>query len=221
MYNLLMNITNEMKLEIIHILKMKKFLGIEHISSINFTSQNSHTSILPNEMKSLEEYVNNCSLCTLYKSKESTFFSIGNENSDIFVIGLDYDFDDEKMFLIVKKMFENTLKININDIYMTNILKCKSKINKNNLDDEVAKCISYLEMQILILKPKMIITLGKSFEYIMKNNEKIINISGNIYNFKDIKLIPLLDPLFINQNPSYKEKMVKDLQKIKNILDTK
>ena len=118
-------------------------------------------------------------------------------------------------------MFENTLKININDIYMTNILKCKSKINKNNLDDEVAKCISYLEMQILILKPKMIITLGKSFEYIMKNNEKIINISGNIYNFKDIKLIPLLDPLFINQNPSYKEKMVKDLQKIKNILDTK
>ena len=103
MYNLLMNITNEMKLEIIHILKMKKFLGIEHISSINFTSQNSHTSILPNEMKSLEEYVNNCSLCTLYKSKESTFFSIGNENSDIFVIGLDYDFDDEKMFLIVKK----------------------------------------------------------------------------------------------------------------------
>ncbi len=221
MYNLLMNITNKMKLEIINILEMKKYLGAEYISPINFKRKNTKKLSLPGDMKSLEDYVNNCSLCELYKSKESTSFGVGNENSDILLIGLNYDFDDKRMYLIVKRMFENVLQVNINDIYMTNIIKCKTKRQKKYFDDEVDKCISYLEMQISIIKPKMIITLGKTFEYMMKINEEIVNISGNLYSFNDIKLIPLMDPLFINQNPSYKEKMFQDLIKIKNILDKK
>lgn len=221
MYNSLMNITNEMKSEIINILKMKKYLGVEHISPINFKIKNTKKFVLPNNMKSLEEYVNNCSLCELYKSKEYTFFGIGDENSEILIVGLNYDFYDEKMYLILKRMFENVLKININDIYITNIIKCKIKQQEIDFDDEVDKCISYLEMQISIIKPKIIITLGKSFEYMMKRHEEIINVSGNIFSFNDIKLIPLMDPLFVNKNPSYKEKMFKDLKKIKNILDQK
>jgi len=216
-----MNMTHEKKSELLHLLNSKKMFGIEHIEMIKFREEKLHLNQLPTDIDTLYDYVSNCSLCKLSKTKISFDFDRGDRKSEIALITLNNSNDNERELQHFSSIFENILNININQIYMTNILKCTVKISKDNLNDEIFQCINYLEQQIKILKPKIIITFGIAFKYLMNNNDDIIDVSGNLFEYNGIKLIPLLGLDFINKNPSYQEKMISDLKKIKIIMDEK
>jgi len=213
-----MHITEKTKSELLHVLNTKKMFGLEYINQVDFQNFRTTKLELPLNIDSLNEHILNCSLCELSKIKTFSPFVHGTMNSKIFVITLNDNIEMNKKEYI---NFENILNININDIYMTNILKCSVNKYKFNLDTEVEKCITYLEQQIVILKPETIITFGIAFKYLMKNDDDIIDVSGNLYNYKGINLIPLLSIDFVNKNPSYKDKMLIDLKKIKKIMDEK
>ena len=216
-----MNITKEKKQALLHLLKSKKMFGIEHMNSINFKEKIVYTNELPLEMNILEEYVSNCSLCDLAKSKSSFDFAVGNENSKIVIITLKSIVNNKKEFDDLKLMCEKVLHTDINHIYMTNILKCNVKIEKDNLDDEIKKCLNYLKQQIRIIEPTFIITFGDAFKYLTNNNDDILDLSGNLFEYNGINTFPLLGLDFIMKNPSYKEKMFNDLKKIKKTMDEK
>lgn len=214
-----MNISKQLQDELVHILKMKKLLGIEHIASINFTLSKKSKNLLPTTMQVLEDHVQNCSLCELYKSKISSGFGIGDFTQDVYIVGLDYKFELEKEFMMIKNVCEKVLELNINEIYMTNIIKCSTNKNSVNLNNEIDICIDYIEQQINIAKPKIIITLGDAFKYLMKNSDEITEVSGNKFSYNDTTILPLIDPVYISKNPSYKQKMFTDLKKIKTIME--
>jgi len=216
-----MKITKEIKSELIDILYKKKLIGITHMSPISIVIKKNRKFLLPSTLNDLEEYTKNCCLCEFSKSKSKILFGKGNMNSKIYIIGLNYDYDEDGQFFLLKDMIENTLHLNINDTYMTNILKCCSSKIYDNCHDEVNQCIPYMEQQISIGLPMLIITLGDAFKYMVKTNENINNVTGNLFSYNGIRLVPLMDPEFICKNPSYKEKMYKDLNKIKKIMDEK
>ncbi|MDC0932587.1 uracil-DNA glycosylase family protein [Arcobacteraceae bacterium] len=216
-----MNITEKVKIELLQILKMKKIFGLEYMNQLDFQNYTSMESNLPSSLEVLNEYVSNCSLCELSKVKTSTSFVKGNMNSKILIVTLNDTLDKEKEFTYVENTFQEVLKLSINDIYMTNILKCNTDKYKENFDTEVSKCIHYLEQQISLIRPEIIITFGTSFKYMMENKDVLTDISGNLYNYRGIKLIPLLGIDFISKNPSYKKRMFNDIIKIKNIMDEK
>ena len=216
-----MNITQEQKSELLYLLKYKKIFGIEHIGLIDFKKETKQLDELPLTLDLLSDYVSNCSLCELSKSKVSFDFDRGDNKSKVMIITMNNDSTTKRDFSNYRSMIEYELNININDIYMTNILKCSVRTGQNIRNDEIYKCLNYTEQQIRILKPNLIITFGKVFNYLMHNNENIIDVSGNQYEYTGIKLVPLMDLDFINKNPSYKEKMYIDLKKIKKLLDKK
>ncbi|MGB3750959.1 MAG: uracil-DNA glycosylase family protein [Arcobacteraceae bacterium] len=216
-----MNLTIEMKQELLHILKTKKILGIKHVEDINLNRTNKMMSRLPQDINGLEEYVTNCSLCELSKSKISSSFGIGDSKSKIYFLGVKSTTNDEKEFDILSNMLKNVLELNVNDVYMTNIIKCRLKTYKNNLDEEITKCMQYIAKQIEISEPEIIITFGKAFNYLLSSYEDVFDVSGNVFLYNNIKVIPLLEIGFINKNPSFKEKMFIDLKKIKKILEEK
>lgn len=214
-----MIITKETKYQLLHLLKSKKMFGVEHVQTISFQEEKDQLNKLPTDIESLYEYASNCSLCKLSKTKISFDFDRGDRKSEIILISLNNNYDHEKEFRNFKKIIEKTLCININHIYMTNILKCTVDVSKDNLDDEIYQCLNYLEQQIKILKPKLIITFGIAFKYLMNNNDDIVDVSGNLFEYNGIKTVPLLGLDFITKNPSYKVKMISDLKKIKKIMD--
>ena len=216
-----MKITKEVKLELLNRLKMDKLFGYEYIEQFNVEQYSAIKNNLPSSLEKLNEHVLNCSLCSLSKTKKSISFYKGNENSKILLISLHDNLDTKKEFNYFKDILNDVAKIDINDIYMTNILKCNVSNYKNNLDDEIHQCIHYLEQQITLIKPNIIITLGNAFKYILNCNDLLTDVSGNLYSYRGIKLIPLLGIDFISKNPSYKDKMFKDMSKIKNIMDKK
>jgi DNA polymerase len=216
-----MNITEEKKRKLLQILKMQKLFGVQYINQLDFQDYKTQQIILPSNLETLNEYVSNCSLCDLSKSKTSTSIAKGNKDSKILAVTLTGTLDNEKEFSYVRNVFLDVLKYDINDIYMTNILKCSVNNNKENFDTEVSKCIHYLEQEISLIKPKVIITFGISFKYMINNHDILTDVSGNRYNYRGTELIPLLGIDFISKNPSYKDRMFKDIVKIKNIMDKK
>ena len=120
---------------------------------------------------------------------------------------------------MLKNMVEKVLLINMDDIFLTNILKCTTKEDYKKLDSEINLCIDYLKKQISIAKPKLIITLGDAFNYLLNKEENINDISGNLYRYNNIKTIPILHPEFVYKNPSFKQQSFNDLKKIKLILE--
>lgn len=216
-----MNLNYQTKNELLNLLNTKKLLGIEHINHIELIQKKEIFHDLPDGIDDLYNYVSNCSLCELSKSKMSLSFNKGTFESKIIFINTYSNKDSEKEFQNFKDIIEKILKVNINDIYMTNILKCNVEKIKVDIDNEITKCIPYLEKQISLLNPNLIITFGKAFNYLTNNNDDIINISGNLFSYKGTKIIPLLEIDFINKNPSYNDNMINDLYKIKNILDEK
>ena len=212
--------TKSKKKEILDLLYGYNCLGIEYIDSFNYIKSEKKESQLPNTIEELEIEASHCSLCDLSKDSTQFKFGTGNKYSDIYVIGFNhYQFNSEMIFNSFRNMIENVLLLKFDNIYITNIIKCTTKQNINKLSKPSELCENYIFRQIELAKPKLIITLDFAFNHLMKSDENIIDISGNSYKYSGIDLIPLLHPEFVYKNPSYKDRMFKDLKKIKILLE--
>ncbi|HHB93961.1 MAG TPA: uracil-DNA glycosylase, partial [Campylobacterales bacterium] len=91
--------------------------------------------------------------------------------------------------------------------------------NRNPLNDEAMACLPYLEKQIEIIKPEIILCLGSiSFHYLNNSTLSITKARGNIFDYKGIKLIPSFHPSYLLRNPSAKKESYRDMLLIKSIL---
>jgi DNA polymerase len=207
------------KQNILNILNSYKLLGIKYIEPLKINYIYTNNIELPNEIKELEEHITHCNLCDLSKNKKNSIFSIGNNDTDIMIIGLHSNFLENNINKLLKNMIQNVLELDISKIYMTNILKCNVSNHTVDLNKPIELCIKYLIKQIELLKPKIIITTGIAFKYLMNIDEDIIDISGNTYDYNGMTVVPLLDLDFVYKNPSYKQNMYNDLKKIKLILE--
>ena len=206
------------KEKMINLLNKYKLCGIEYIEPLNLNKTDVRKDDLPNNIVELENYVNHCNICELSKFKNNSLFSIGKIDSDIMIIGTNCDFLNENINLLLKSIIENVLLIEFNKVYITNILKCNTN-NVESISKPIELCKDYLTKQIQLVKPKLIVTIGSAFNHLLSNDDNIFDISGNLYEYNGIKLIPLLDLEFIYKNPSYKQDMFNDLKKIKIILE--
>ena len=206
------------KEKIINLLNRYKLCGIEYIEPLSLNNIEIKKDDLPNDIEELENYVNHCNICELSKFKNNSTFSIGKINSDIMIIGTNSDFLNENINLLLRNIIEKVLLIEFNKVYITNILKCNTN-NVESIIKPIELCKDYLIKQIQLVNPKLIITLGSAFNHLLSNDDNIFDISGNLYDYNGIKLIPLLDLEFIYKNPSYKLDMFNDLKKIKIILE--
>lgn len=201
-------------------LKQYKLCGMRYIDDPNLTKLDSDIKKLPDTFTMLQEFVQNCNLCNLSKEKISCGFGEGNYSSEIFIVGINaHELSNSAVYDMLKNMIEKVLLVDMEDVFLTNILKCSVDAEHKKLEDEINLCLDYLKKQISIAKPKLIITLGDAFNYLLNKDENIPDIAGNLYRFNNIKTIPILSPEFIYKNPSYKQQAFNDLKKIKLILE--
>ena len=182
---------------------------------------------MPSELKELKNIVLNCNLCNLSKTRTNIVFGEGNPHSKIFFIGEAPGRDEDlqgKPFVgrsgqLLTKMIENVLNIKREEVYITNIVKCRPPQNRDPEIEEIESCKPYLLKQIDIIKPKIIVTLGRiAFKYLLNEEIPITKARGNIYNFNGIKVIPTYHPSYLLRNPSKKKEAFIDLKLIKEFL---
>ncbi len=206
---------NYCKTPLLSTLKRYKSLGFEYVDLNNINKVHLELSKLPDNLEELHGYIDSCSLCNLSKQRYGYSHFKGDIGSKIWVVGKTPTYYLNKdIYNIFNNMIQNTV-INTSNICLTSIIKCNTNTINNDYQNEVKICSEYLFKQIQICKPKIIITLGDAYNIIMNKNESIYEISGNVYKLNQATVIPIYDPIFLMKNPSYKEKVYSDLEKIK------
>ncbi len=219
--------TKKTKNQILYNLHFLKSCGYQYMGDIDLKDNENDTFNLPSDLYQLENIVKECSLCALSKTRTNAIFGTGNINSDIMIVG---DFpsisEDESAHILngkygqmLQNIVSNVLKMRIEDVYFTNIFKCK----KSNFEIENKfhqTCISYLFKQIEIVKPKIIVLLGgDTYRYFFDKNQNDTNIIyGQFEEYKGIKVLATHHPSFLVRNPSYKKDVMNHMLKVKGHL---
>jgi len=168
-----------------------------------------------------------CQKCPLGQTRTKFVFGVGNENSDIMLIGeapgADEDAQGEPFVGRAGQLLNRILAalgIKREEVYICNILKCRPPGNRNPLPDEVEKCMPYLNHQIHLIKPRIILLLGRvAAEALLKSSQPLNKLRGRIHYYNGIKTMVTFHPAALLRNPQWKRPAWEDMQEMKRIYE--
>jgi DNA polymerase len=107
-------------------------------------------------------------------------------------------------------------------VYIANVIKCRPPQNRNPEPDEIETCEPFLFQQIDLIKPKVIVTLGKfAAQCLLRSEEPISRLRGRIFDYRGAKLIPTFHPAYLLRNPSSKREVWEDMKLVKTLLNSR
>ncbi len=178
---------------------------------------------MPNNFNALKSLAINCSLCELSKSRRAVLFGEGNLNTNVmFITDSVASIEDELgKFYVGKAGQLLVLELSVQEFYITSVTKCSPSNNKVININEVNICKPYLEKQIELIKPRLIVTLGDlAYKHLTTDTTDFSQIRGKIVKFNNIDLIPTFNPSFLLRNPSSKKEAFHDMLKIKSLMES-
>jgi DNA polymerase len=168
-----------------------------------------------------------CSRCKLHTlGRKQVVFGVGNPNADLMFVGegpgADEDIQGEPFVgragQLLTKIIE-AIDLKREDVYIANVIKCRPPNNRNPEPDEVEQCEPFLFRQIDIIKPKVIVALGKfAAQCLLRTDAPITRIRGREFTYRDAVLIPTYHPAYLLRNPSAKRDVWDDMKKVRGIL---
>jgi uracil-DNA glycosylase family 4 len=166
-----------------------------------------------------------CTKCGLHATRKNTVFSRGNPQAAICIVGEAPGEDEDNQGLPFvgrsgKLLDESVTKLGLDptkDIYVCNIIKCRPPGNRRPTEEEVNSCINYLEEQIQLVSPKVVVALGSTAvdSLLPANTFGITKIRGKVFKFNKVPLIPTYHPSYVLRNggkgPVYDD-FIRDLE---------
>jgi len=217
------NLKNALLLKQLYRLKQ---LGYSYTSVVPFKEDEPNLT-LPNTLDKLQKQALECHLCELSKSRTNVVFGEGNTNADIMFVGEAPGSNEDasgKPFVgrsgeLLTKMIENVLLMKRDDVYITNIVKCRPIDNAEPTPTQAHTCQPYLLKQIELIKPKLIIALGATaYHYLSGDETNISKVRGTVHQQNGYTLIPTYHPSYLLRNPSAKKEVFEDLKMIKELI---
>lgn len=168
----------------------------------------------------LKQQVRDCTLCGLRAGCTQPVFGVGDEKAEWLFVGegpgADEDALGEPFVGQAGKLLDNMLAaIKLKrgrNVYIANVVKCRPPENRNPAADEIAQCLPYLKRQISLIRPKLIVVLGKTAATaLLGKDATIASLRGALHDFNGIPLIVTYHPAYLLRSPSEKAKAWQDL----------
>jgi len=219
------NLKNALLLKQLYQLKQ---LGYTY-TSVNIFKEEEPDLTLPNTLDSLEKQAKECHLCELSKSRNKVVFGEGLLNANVMIVGdAPSNSDDSagKVFTgrsgeLLTKMIENVLGLTRQEVYITNVLKCRALDTQSPSPSFAHTCHPYLLKQIELIQPKIIIAFGElAYQYLTGDDSIMSEVRGSVYEKEGYKVIPTYHPNYLLRNPSAKKEVFEDLKKVKVLLES-
>jgi len=163
-----------------------------------------------------------CRRCGLAGGRKHIVFGSGNPHARLVFVGEGPGHEEDQQgepFVgaagqLLTKIIQ-AMKLNRNDVYICNIIKCRPPGNRNPAPDEIAACSPFLERQIAAIKPKLICALGTfAAQTLLATNIPISKLRGKFYPYCGVKVLPTYHPAFLLRNPERKRDVWEDVQKL-------
>ena len=175
----------------------------------------------------LEESIKDCKKCKLFTGRKNIVFGVGNKNARLMFIGegpgADEDAQGEPFVGRAGKLMNlafQTVGINREDVYIGNIVKCRPPGNRDPQEDETNACMDYLRNQVKLVKPEVIVLLGRiALQNILGQEYKITASRGKWIEKKGINYMPTWHPAALLRDETKKIDFIKDLKLVIKYLD--
>jgi len=173
--------------------------------------------------------IGDCTRCKLHGlGRSQIVFGVGNPEADLMFVGEAPGADEDiqgvpfvgRAGQLLTKIIE-AIGMKREDVYIANVIKCRPPQNRNPEPDEVETCEPFLFRQIDIIKPKVIVALGKfAAQALLRTLDPISRLRGRVYDYRGAKLIPTFHPAYLLRNPSSKREVWEDMKLAKRLLET-
>jgi DNA polymerase len=179
-----------------------------------------------NNLSSLKKIALTCEKCSLCETRTNVVFDNKVTSADLMIVGeAPGAFEDEQGLPFVGKagnlltLMLKSIGLTKSEVYITNVVKCRPPENRNPSKDEINSCMDYLNGQINIIKPKIILGLGKFAGITLLNSkEPLKNLRGKIHDTSIGKVMLTYHPAYLMRNPIDKSKSYDDLILLKKAL---
>lgn len=188
----------------------------------------------PNEpwvgARSLEELnsqICTCTKCSLGHTRKNFVFGVGNPNARLVLVGEAPGADEDEQgepFVgragqLLNKILE-AIHFKRGDVYICNILKCRPPNNRDPQPDEIELCEPYLWKQLELIKPLLILCLGRiAAQALLKTNASLSQLRGKVHDYRGIKLMVTYHPAALLRNPNWKRPAWEDVQLVRKVYD--
>jgi DNA polymerase len=163
-----------------------------------------------------------CKRCKLHLTRRHVVFGEGSEKAQLVFIGEGPGEDEDrqgrpfvgKAGQLLTRII-NAIGLRREEVYITNIVKCRPPHNRNPQQEEIATCEPFLNKQLEIIQPRIICALGAfAAQTLLKTDEKISQLRGRFFSCRGIKVMPTYHPAFLLRNPHKKKEAWEDMKKI-------
>ena len=173
-------------------------------------------------LQALEKSCQLCQKCALGATRTNLVFGVGNPNADLMFVG-EAPGEQEDLSgtpfvgragqLLDKFLY--AVDIERKDVYIANILKCRPPKNRDPLPEEEDACIGYLREQVKLIRPKVIVCLGRiSAMRLIKEDFKITKEHGQWFEKGGYRMTAVYHPAALLRDPRKKEDMLEDMKRI-------
>lgn len=175
----------------------------------------------------LEAQVRACTLCALSRSRIQAVPGSGDPGARIMIVGEAPGKNEDEQGVpfvgaagqLLNKLLA-TIAIPRGEVYITNIIKCRPPANRDPLPDEVVACSPYLDQQVALIRPAVILLLGRhAVQRLLPGSDGISKIHGSLVERGDRAYVPLYHPAAALYNGFLVETLQADFQKVRGYID--
>jgi uracil-DNA glycosylase len=175
----------------------------------------------------VRSWIGDCHRCKLSGGRKTIVFGQGNPNADLMFVGEAPGADEDEQGLafvgragqLLTDIIEKGLRIPRPEVYIANVIKCRPPGNRNPEPDEILSCQPFLERQIELIRPKVLVGLGKfAGQWLLKTAEPISRIRGRLGDYRGIPVMPTYHPAYLLRTPSAKRDVWEDMKVVRGIL---
>ncbi|MEW6162550.1 MAG: uracil-DNA glycosylase [Nitrospirota bacterium] len=174
-------------------------------------------------LKALREKIGDCKRCRLSEERTNIVFGEGNPDARLMFIGEAPGREEDLQArpfvgdagMLLTRLIEK-MGFKREDVYIANIVKCRPPMNRDPEKNEIESCRKFVERQIEIINPEVIISLGRISAQTLIGNSglKMTTIRGNFFDYKGIPLMPTFHPAYLLRNPKDKWLTWSDAKKV-------
>jgi uracil-DNA glycosylase family 4 len=213
-------------------LEFYRDLGVRDLFLARAPGGPSAPALVPGSMPglpSLQKFLEGCQRCKLGKTRTHIVFGQGNPRAELMFVGEAPGRDEDEQGLafvgragqLLTRIIEAIGKKR-DDVFIANVLKCRPPNNRNPEPDEVAACRPFLDEQVRLIAPKVIVTLGTfAAQAMLETDESIGRLRGRWRTARGVRIMPTFHPAFLLRSPERKKDVWEDMKLVRDFLAEK
>lgn len=184
---------------------------------------------VPSDWQALESAVSTCTRCALHETRTRTVFGVGNRDADWMIVGeapgQEEDRRGEPFVGRAGQLLDEMLRalgLDRQSVFIANILKCRPPDNRDPGQDEAAACREYLDRQIELVSPRLILAVGRiAAQRLLDSDAPVGRMRGRRHSLGDgaLPVIVTYHPAYLLRSPTQKRKTWQDLVLAKRVFD--